>query len=202
MNRKLVLIILVLIFVIVGSWWVLFAQKRSNLSTPKTDGQLQFGATQTLTVSKTNISYTDPSGFSFSYPDNLSLNKNEPKSERVYADLNLTAKGVDGELILIISDSSFTNIDEWVKANQIDSTPVEKASLGTLEAMEITTNDKIILGAYDKGVLFTIEASKGDFWKQVLNIVIKEFNFVSPTAENSTTVSSSDVVFEGEEVVE
>lgn len=186
MNRKLALIALILAAAVVVSWWLLFAQKKPSLSTPQADKQLP----------KTFISYTDPAGFSFSYPDNLSLVNNEPKSERTYSDITLTAKGLDGNLSLVISDTNFKTLDEWLKANGTGTS--KEVKLGGLKAIETTTNNKLTLGAIDQGILFTIVvplADRKDFWMEVYNQILQDFTFVAQA-------TSEDVIFEGEEIIE
>ncbi|OGE72709.1 hypothetical protein A3H40_00140 [Candidatus Daviesbacteria bacterium RIFCSPLOWO2_02_FULL_38_15] len=150
--------------------------------------------------------YNDPSGFTFDYPDNLSLTKNETENPSFYADIRLSSKDVDGNLALKISDTTFSSLDDWLEVNKGNSknTPKE-VKLGNLKAMEIKTEDRLLLGALDSRVLFTIEMPKieEDFWNKVYSKVLADFTFVAPTAEDSqTSGDQSDVAFEGEEVVE
>lgn len=159
------------------------------------------------TPSKTLKVYSDPSGFSFTYPDNLSLLNNELKDKNTYAELQLTANSMDGSLILKIADSKFKFLDEWVKLNKTELDTTKEAKLGNLKALEITSKDKIMLGALDQGVLFNIEVpinKDKDFWMEVYNQVVSEFSFTSPQQDTSQGDSSSenDVSFEGEEVVQ
>ncbi len=152
--------------------------------------------------SETLKTYSDPTGFSFSYPDNLSLLNNELKADTSYAELQLSAKGVNGSLILKITDSKLASLDEWVKINKTDSSTTKEVKLGNLQALEITTADKLMLGALDQGVLFNLEVpigKDGDFWAEVLNKVLADFSFVQPVQDG---VSASDVSLESEEVIE
>ena len=74
--------------------------------------------------------------------------------------------------------------------------------------MEIKTADRLMLGAIDQGVLFTIEMPliEEDFWIKVYNKVVSEFTFNSPDSQSTSaggiSSSSDEVIFEGEEVVE
>lgn len=213
MSKKTFLLLAIVAFVVIVGIIVIINRPKNSPSSADSD-LLLVGKQQTnsvITPSETTKVYTDPSGFSFSYPDNLSLVNNELKDNNTYAQLQLTAKGVEGSLALKVADSKITNINEWVKTNKDATSPAPKeVKLGGLKALEIETTNKVLLGALDQGVLFVIEYPKGkdkDFWMKVYNKILLEFSFVPPTAEATTasesdTSSSDSVSFEGEEVVE
>lgn len=146
--------------------------------------------------SETTKTYSDSSGFSFNYPDNLSLTPNK-LTDATYAEVQLSAKGVEGNLILKITDSKFVSVDEWAKSIKDAQKASKEAKLGSLKALEIKTAKGLKLAAIDQGVLFSIDVSQNDFWMKVYSKVIADFSF-APPAQDST----SDVLFEGEEVVE
>lgn len=203
--KKTILLLTLALGLIFGIYQLVFAPRKTPLTTSSTNKVAQKAE---ATPSKTLKTYTDPSGFSFNYPDNLSLTKNEINSPTTYADIQLTSKDVEGSLNLKISDSKFASTEEWVKANQftISQTPNE-VKLGDLKAVEVTTGNKLLLGALDSGVLFTIETSLGerkDFWMSVYKSVLTDFSFVQPAKDTAASqgASSSDVSFEGEDVVE
>ena len=149
--------------------------------------------------SETFLEYNDLSGFSFSYPDNLSIAKNEASADK-YADLTLSSKDVSGSLTLRIADSEFTSLEQWSKLNTGASKDVK---LGNLKALEIQTSDRLLLGSLDQGILFTIEMPllEKDFWTKVYDKILANFSFTVPEAAQDST-SSDDISFEGEEVVE
>jgi len=156
-----------------------------------------------LTPSTTLKTYSDPSGFSFSYSDNLSLLNNDLKDSNSYAELQLTAKGVNGSLILKITDSKLASLDEWAKLNKTDTDTAKEVKLGNLKALEITTKDKLLLGSLDQGILFIIEVpteKNKDFWMEVYNKLLTDFSFAPPTQADVS--SSNEVTFDGEESVE
>lgn len=197
MDKKTILLLFLAVGLIVGVLVWFFNPKKSILLTPQTNQQ---ETNAQISPSKTLKAYTDPSGFSFNYPDNLSLVNNELKDESVYADIQLTAKGTDGSLGLKIADSELTSLESWVKTTKSSQTPKE-VKLGNLKALEVTTGDKLLLGAVDQGVLFTIEiplAGDKDFWVSVYNTVLAEFTF----SGGGVSSSSDDITFEGEEVIE
>ena len=154
--------------------------------------------------SETMIEYNDPAGFTLSYPDNLSLIKNDTADESTYADIQLTSKDVSGSLNLKISDSKYASLNDWIKLNKGAATESTKeVKLGNLEGKEIKTNDRLLLGALDHGVFFSIEMPliETNFWMKAYDKVLASFSFVSPQAASVDT-STSDVTFEGEEVVQ
>ena len=201
MDKKTVWLLGGVLGIIILGILILNPFKQKNLLSPVNINQQP----AQISPSKTLKTYTDPSGFSFNYPDNLSLLNNELKDESSYAELQLTANGVAGSLVLTITDSKLASLDEWVKMK--NSSPQEAPkdmNLGNLKALQIKSNDKLILGVLDQGILFTIEIPQGqDFWTEVLNIVLIDFSFAPPSAGSSAgDSSSSDVTFDGEEVVE
>lgn len=172
-------------------------------------------AKKEVTPSKTFIDYSDPAGFSFSYPDNLSLsNKTSSDTEVVidpdtYADLQLFSKDKSGSLNLTIANSKYKTIAEWQKGNEIpESIPATEKKLGTLNAYEFKTKDRLMLASLDQGILFTIDMPliEEPFWNEVYNKVTTDFAFSAPEAATTQTAAASstgeEVLFEGEEVVE
>jgi len=192
-----VLVVLSLVYV----WKILYSYPKASLASPE-------GISQAVKAvpSQTLKSYTDPSGFEFSYPDNLSLANNEATDSSTYADIGLTFKGVAGDLSLKIKDSKLKTIEEWAKSIS-DQTPIP-AKLGTLQALELNLGEKIVLGSLDSGVLFTVETTFGDkkdFWKSIYASFLQDFSFAQPTKETTTSVDNSSdqgISFEGEEVVD
>lgn len=154
--------------------------------------------------SETLIDYKDPSGFGFSYPDNLSITKNTQADPNAYADLQLSSKDISGSLSLKIIDSKLTTLQQWAKLNTGTSKDIK---LGTLKALEIQTADRLLLGALDQGILFTIEIPliEQEFWTKVYSKLLVTFSFVTPEATNQQagpSSTSNDIIFEGEEVIE
>lgn len=204
MYRKILLICLTLGFLVLGAVLLNPFKSKTSLSNPELN-QLKLAAP--ITPSQTLKTYTDPTGFSFNYPDNLSLLNNELKDTNSYAELQLAATGIDGSLTLKITDSKLASLDELAKTYKDNELSEKEVKLGNLKALEITTKDKILLGALDQGVLFNIEVPQGsskDFWAQVYSKVLADFTFTQPEATNPQVGSNSaaDVSFEGEEVVE
>ena len=187
----------------------LFLVQQQKTSAP-TETPLTDIEVQKKLPSKTPKDYTDPSGFSFQYPEDVSLEKKESNDSSVYADIVFTSKDARGDMKLLINDTSLKTIDEWV--TQIppgfDPKNIKDVKLGTMSAKEIKDEKSLMTASLDQGVLFTIHVSleESDFWIEVYNALLSSFSFSQPEAGNSSVGSSSssseDVVFEGEEVIE
>lgn len=193
--KKTILLLVVAVGLVALVVNLVFNPKKSSLNTPQTNLTKQ---NSEITPSNTLKSYSDPSGFTFNYPDNLSLVNNEVKDNSTYADIQLSKKDINGSLSLKISDTKFTSASEWAK--KVSSQTPKEVNLGNIKALEITTNDKVLLGAVDSGVFFNVEVpfgDKKDFWMNVYSKVIQDFSFTPSQGEGS-----SDVSFEGEEVVQ
>lgn len=190
MKLKIILILLILGLVAAGFMIFRPAEQKSPLSEIKQKRP-----------SSTLLDYSDPAGFTFSYPDNLSIIKNDLEDSSIYADIQLVSKDVSGSLNLIIADSKFKTINDWLKFNQGTN---KEVNLGNLKATEVKTSDRLLLGALDQGILFTIEIPlvEEEFWMKVYENLLFSFSFVSPESMAATGGSGSEVIFEGEEVVE
>lgn len=158
------------------------------------------------TPSATSIQYDDPSGFSFSYPDNLSIIKNDITDNSTYADLQLSSKDVSGSLNIKIADSKFATLDEWLKLNEkAEVGKPKEVKLGNLKALEIKTGDRLLLGALDQGIFFDIEMPllETDFWNKAYEKVLANFSFTqADNSSNQGSTTADGVSFESEEVAE
>lgn len=163
-------------------------------------------ATKVVMPSETFIEYSDPSGFTLNYADNLSIVKNEITDNNTYADLQLNSKDVSGSLNLKITDSKFATMDEWISSNKTAAKePPKEIKFGNLSGMEIKTDDRLLAGALDHGVFFSIEMPlvETGFWTKVYNKLLADFSFATPVNTSSgTATSADDISFEGEEVVQ
>lgn len=213
MNRKTLILVVVAICLVgaVIAYFILNPNKsKLALNTPETKKE--------VVPSKTYIDYSDPAGFSFSYPDNISLANRSAEGEEAaadpdaYADLQLFSKDKSGSLNLRIADTKLKTIEDWKKENQIpeEIVPSEK-KLGSLTAFEFKTKDRVMLASIDQGILFTVDMPVIEevFWNEVYEKVVSGFSFEVPEVEvaqagsSAAAASSGDeVIFEGEEVVE
>lgn len=210
MNTKTLGLSIVAVILLLGAVVFFFI---NNPNSPKPELS-QPEARKEVTPSKTYIDYSDPSGFSFSYPDNLSIsNRISGEADTTvdpdaYADLQLFSKDKSGSLNLKIASTKYKTIAEWQKGNEIPETIVlVEKKLGELKAYEVKTKDRVMLAALDKGVLFSIDMPliEENFWMEVYNKVITDFTFAAPEPAVTQTAAAppgEEIFFEGEEVVE
>lgn len=200
------LIIFTLIFFLVST------NKKEAPTTIKGDLQLS-AISPTPNISLKMKEYIDPSGFKFSYPDNLKLEKKTPSKTQTYSLLEISSSSYSGKITFDVTGSNFQSIDEWFKDKKdIKTSGVKKIKLGDVEARQYELNKNIVTIAFDNGVLFTIVANLQDqrvLWNTVNNQIVSSFAFVAPPADSSATPSSDssssysdDLEYEGEEIIE
>lgn len=194
------ILILALIVVTVGGLYFFFVNKKAPLTSPVNPLKI----TKEAAPSETLTDYSDPSGFTFSYPDNLSLTNKEIADQNTYSDLQLSSKDVSGSVSLKITDSKLSTIDEWVKS-VTKSSDIKEVKLGNLAAKQIKLDDRLITASLDQGILFTVEMPlvEEKFWSKAYEKVLANFSFIAPeSASGGNSASSDDISFEGEEIVE
>lgn len=155
--------------------------------------------------------YADPSGFTFQYPEGIIVtDKNSPTSQ-LYSSLEITEKAGTEKIAIKVEDSDFVTIDDWFKGRNITSVfgEIKKIKLADLDARQFEANNALNTIALDQGVLLTItnNAKKGSALSKAYDKIISSFKLVqpSPSVQNSSSNSSdysSDVIDEGEEVIE
>lgn len=153
--------------------------------------------------------YKDPSGFTFQYPDNVTVESEETSDQSIYSSLKLTAKKVQGNISIKVTSAQLKNIDEWFAKNKLNlaKDAVKKLKLAELDARQFEKDNKLTTLAIDVGTLFIIQVDQQNdknFWPGVNKKLISSFAFQPPEASSnaSSEFSGDDVVFEGEEVVE
>lgn len=183
-----------------------------NQSLPKPNEKIVTSLPAKKMPSETTKDYRDPSGFTFNYPDDLTLEKRETNDSASYASLILENKEIKGDISIDVVDTKLKTIQEWLTKNNYasGSAIVTPKQLGTLSAIEVKTKDKIILAAIDNGVLFMISVlfdGEEDFWKEAYRVVAADFSFVQSQTETSGGSSQAapqgedDIIVE-EEIVE
>jgi len=209
MKQKIIFGALGLI-ILIALIFFLFLQKKTV--SPTVSDNLNSGETVVPSLTVGSKSYTDPAGFKFSYPEDLTVTEKKTTDQSVYSQLEIKSVDKVGGISLKAVDSNLAKIDDYFKDKKISSFfgEITKLKLADIDARQYQINSQIITVALDQGVLFTITtdlpAEKKDYWQKANSTLISGFAFVSPQNNTSTDTGSSssgdDVVFEGEEVVE
>lgn len=110
------------------------------------------------------LSYTDPLGFTLSYPENYTLD-NHPEDKVNYANVEIFNQEKTGSIKIIVSDTSYTDINTWAKndisvrgANFLDTT------IGNVSGKKsyIADTKKMIAAGIWDGMLLKLEIFPSD----------------------------------------
>lgn len=153
--------------------------------------------------------YTDPAGFSFSYPDSLTLEKQEA-DETTYSSIELTSDPGEKPIAILVKDSEVPSLASWLSKNVLpaDVSKSKTLKLGDLEARQTVTTDGLTSVALDQNVLFTITLppNSSETTVKAYNLITATFVLkppeIQPAQETSSGIEDNAVEFEGEEVIE
>lgn len=213
MKRKLIVLVMSLIVIIgiAGTGAIYILQNKSAYVTP-------LGGTPAVTPALTKapeklLTWTDPAGFTFQYPEGLNINKHDEDTVN-YAHLEFTATGHSGSLIVWAKDTNAQDLASWLKsdkrmtgANILDTTfgglPGKKILIATPTAM-------LVSGTIDENILFTVETTATDreFWNSVHDTVVNSFGLTPADSGQNTNsgvggnASGSDEAADEEEVLQ
>jgi len=160
------------------------------------------------------LSYKNDSGFAFEYPDIVTLSEDEKDTES-YAHVIFTSEESEGTLSFQVSDTKSKTAQDWLKQNNLlkNKKDISDIPFGDIQAARIATPGGILAVAVDQGALFVIKTEgvdDTDFWKNIFDTIMSSFAFTEPAtptskhapASSSGGSTSSDIIFEGEEIVE
>lgn len=211
MNPKIIKIVAVVILgIIVIIAGIYFIQSKKTVS-PISSKPVQI---QKIAVdkepSKTLKDYLDESGFSFKYPDDIDISKQDSSDTITYADLILTSKTAIGQIEIKVQDTKANSLKDWImESKDLSSLESKAIKLGSLDASEIASIDKIVAVAVDQKIVFIIDVSREkdkNYWKSVYDSILSSFAFSNPQSSSVSQTQdagvSDDVIDEGEEIVE
>lgn len=204
MKNAIIIIIGILIGII-----ILVLVKNSRTSQPPSSPPLQIETITSPTPDVSLLNYTDPSGFSFRYPEKIMV-KSKKTDSAVYSSLLLSGAGSAETITVQVEESNLNSVDDWFKGAKKTSVfgDIQKIKLADLDARQFEANNAKTTIALDQAVLFTIstDAKKGSDVSNAYDRIIGSFAFAQPTqaVQNSSqgaSNNSSDVV-EEEDIVE
>jgi hypothetical protein len=188
--------------------WSIRSERKTVSSTGESTAQSSLSPTLTPFTLAT---WTDDAGFSFQYPNDLSVNKHEEDNDN-YAHVELTSATHSGSIIVWASDlpAGVTTLDRWVSALYATGTSID-TTLGGEPAKKIlvsTPSAKLIVGTISDSLLFYIDGTLTDkpYWQTIEDGVVKSFAFTpdtsAPPAGSAANTSGDTGSVDEEEVVQ
>lgn len=160
------------------------------------------------------LTWNDPNGFTFQYPEGLSINIHDEDKEN-YAHLEFTHPNHPGKLIVWGKDPvrGVTDAAGWVKnEKRFTGAGVLDTEMGGQKAAKVMIEGvtrMLVTGMVYDSIVWSVETTLDDllFWSGVHATIVDSFAFV-PVKEPGSAVTSEpvpvvdDVVVDEEEVVE
>lgn len=160
------------------------------------------------------LTWTDPNGFSFQYPEGLSVNKHDEDREN-YAHLEFTDPAHPGSVIVWGKDpgKGVSDMESWVKNErrfigaavldtEFGGKPGKKVMIEGVTRMAVT-------GTVFDSIVWTVEAKLEDaeYWSNTQSTIVNSFAFAAPKAPVSESSSepvsaAEDVAADEEEIIE
>lgn len=196
MSKKILIIIAAVLTVIAGAGIGVFVFSQKRLTDLRSEFNADTGGPQGIfplsqkSVEKF-IDYQDESGYSFSYPDSISVKDATPADENYYSLLELK-RGMDTLTIKI----TVGNTNPY--KNDKSATLVGSTTMGSITANQYKIGGRLVSVAIDQGVLYVIDGPADSFWEEAQNKILSTFKF--GTAETAAT-TDQNTTYE-EEVIE
>lgn len=152
------------------------------------------------------LTWNDPNGFIFQYPEGLSIDKHDEDKEN-YAHIEFIHPNHPGKIIIWGKDipANVTDVTSWVKGDtRFVGASILDTEMGGQPAKKIITagtSNILVVGAVYDNIVWSVEATLGEpeFWTRVLTSITNSFTFV--TSKSDVTATDNAPVDE-EEVVE
>lgn len=160
------------------------------------------------TVRQKLLPWDDPAGFTFEYPEGLTIDKHDEDQEN-YAHVEMTNPDHPGRLIVWAKDTTSADVAAWVRTEKtFKNGNVLDTTLGGQPAKKVLVTSPapmLVTGTIFDELLFFIESSGEDreYWSTIHETIADSFAF-TPLEDESTTLGggAEDVVVDEEEVVE
>lgn len=209
MNRKYLLIAVSLaaIFVLIGGAVLLKSKKGPSLISP-----VGLEEQQAEEIETELITWEDPAGFSFTYPENIEIDTHEEDEEN-YAHLELSFSSHPGGIIIWVKDMSYTDIKDWANQEATKGGQIFDTELGGEPAKKIAYSEpvKLVTATIDVDTLVLVEMTPDgeDYWQKVHDEILSSFTFIPLEGEKATAPGpwegeggAGGIIEEAEEVIE
>lgn len=207
MQKKLIVIfsvIGVLLVLAAGIWYLKMKSGNAEIVSPNGAETSKLPTAPKLSV------WNDPAGFTFQYDEILKID-NHPEDKINYANLELEESGKEGKILILASDTKYKDVSEWMaKDAKLKGGSAIDTALGgkTAKKVGVAGSSRVIIGAIDDKILFTIEldttsmemaVKSEDYlknWQKRFDQVVSSFKFVYLGSS-----TGSDII-EEEEIIE
>lgn len=207
-KRKLIIVVgLVAIALLILAIGIMFfrLRKLSPLLSPLTQEAPEVEMTQLVT-------WEDPAGFSFSYPENIKIDPHEGDTEN-YSHLELTNPDYSGNILIWVKDTNYLTIEDWVEEEVGEGAQVFDTELGGEPAKKVafTEPGKLITATIDVDALVLVEMVPDEegYWQEIYNQILSSFTFIPLGGEEAIAPGpwegaggAGGIIEEPEEVIE
>lgn len=197
-KRLLILISGLVLLALIGIFYFYVSQKNFQINNIKVEK-----TSLPLKKMPSTKSYSDESGFTFNYPQDLHVAKVNTPDNAVYSNLKITSS-VPGEINIKVSDTKYSNLKTWEKETPGFFGKGKDVKLGSMEARKYETKDKVSIIAIDGGIIFSVEVNPQkdkEFWSSAYSTIISSFSFYSPQSstqsETEEGIGDNSIIEEG-----
>lgn len=203
MSKKIKIITAGLLIILIGgvAFWLLRPKQKDVFD------QKEISLKPAPIPQTENLTYSDPAGFEFTYPNDLSIQAVETNDKIVYSSLEITGP-MPGKISLRVSDSQSLTTAAWLKdfeKNNVinDVVDIYFADLsGTSFSFSAPKIRKAV--AINENVLYTLEnpADEG-YWDRAKDTILIGFKFKPEVfTENSSDSGENTDIILLDEVIE
>lgn len=184
MKKKLpILLVIITILLVLAIIFFLIRKPFKKPLTPLSEKSLP-GVEEQFTLK----TWEDPAGFSFNYPEILKIGIHE-EDEISYAHLELTREGKPGRMLVIVNDSDYSTLEEWLKEDpEVKNTSALDTQVAEMKAKKVALKEGKEITAFidlDQVIYKIIKEPKGEnFWNQVYKTFLDSFKLISLEGES------------------
>lgn len=203
------------VIVLILGWFFLFNKGKEGIVSPTPDTASNQAAGGQAGTEKL-IKYEDEAGFSFEYPEGLTVRDITPEDDISYSELEISSSQHPGIAKIRVADTQCLTIENWLRKcnSRKEFGDSRDVTLAEMEGKQVRLSQPETLQTVviEDGVEYLVESPltepDGAFWNKVHNDIIFSFalNEVTPVAnsfnEQAGAAGGGEAIIEEEEVIE
>ncbi len=179
---------------------LIFSKK--TVSFPNFSAQTTTPVSPTPTPQVKPATWNDPAGFTFQYPEGLTVNNHEEDNNN-YAHVELTSKDHPGNLIVWAKDTNSADVAAWAATEKsFAGAPIMDTTIGNQPAKKValTNPEKLVAGTIFEELLFMIDTTPTEkqYWVGVHELVVNSFTFTPPPSAGNGSGGGEEAADEEE----